>query len=226
MNRTGAPARAHLGRNKVTYPPEWEDRLDRICKLTLRTSLILELFGLDPEVDRERLKEAIDRRYSDMGGDMPPRPRGQPASHQSTNFLESMAERYDAAYLLALHYPHGPGEFAETEFNLGRAVDKLMDTFEQYRVNLYPAVGAFNTRVTFETFCELVKGVRAGGIEVHICKDCGSRHPVNVVRLGNPPCPICHFHKPKFHQLRREFENRRKALALANREVQLRAAHA
>lgn len=226
MNRMGSAAKAQFGRDKVTYQPEWEERLDRICKLTLRTSVILELFGLDPETDRDRLKEAIDRRYLRMGADMPQRPRGQAASYQFSTFLDSMAERYDAAYLLALHYPHGPGEFAETEFNLGRAVDKLMDTFEQYRVNLYPSVGAFNTRVSFDEFCELVKGVRASGIEMHTCRDCGSKYPVSVVRLGTSYCPVCHFHKPKFALLRREFENRRKALNSSVHAEGLRIAHA
>ena len=203
--------------------PEWEERLERVCRLTVRTSLILELCGLDKSA-RHRIKDLIDRCYDDFGSATPSRPRGQAASYGSGNFLETVAERYDAAYLLALHHPHGSGEFSESETSLGRALDKRIETYLQYLTHLYP--GKAMGRVSFETYCEMLKGMRCGGIEVQTCKQCGTRHPVQVTRLGQSVCPVCYLLRPKVSAFRVDLEARIRQLRAERLSGELRSASA
>lgn len=176
-------------RNRVILfeDPTWEERFESLIRLTQRTSLITELTGTD--IRPARLKEHIDRRLAEWGV-TPARPRGVGRSYQSTLFLPSKYERYDAAYLLSLHFGHrGPGEFSETEPSLGRALDKLMESYLRYVADLYP--GGAQPRIIFETYWILVCGIRAGAIEMVTCRDCGARHPVHADHISQPGCPVC-----------------------------------
>ncbi len=176
-------------RNRVILfeDPAWEERFDSLIRLTQRTLLIIELTGTD--IRPGRLKEHIDRRLAECGV-TPARPRGVGRSYQSTLFLPSKYERFDAAYLLALHFgPRGPGEFSETEPSLGRALDKLMESYHRYVADLYP--GGAQPRIIFETYWVLVCGIRAGAIEMVACKECGAKHPVHADHITQPSCPVC-----------------------------------
>lgn len=201
------PPRAKgAGRNRFSIfeDPTWDERLDCLIKLTQRTSLIKELTGTD--IRDARLKEHVDRRLADWNI-APSRPRGVGRSYESTLFLPTKFERYDASYLLSLHFgPRGPGEFSETESNLGRALDKLMETYNRYRGELYP--GGSDPRINFETYWVLVCGIRAGAIEMVTCKDCGGRHPVHADHVNQPTCPVCAVLDLKMKDARSTLERR------------------
>lgn len=204
-------------RNRVFLfeDPTWEDRFDCLIRLTQRTSLIQELTGTD--IRATRLKEQIDRRLLESG-EKPDRPRGLGRSFQSEGFLATKFERFDASYLIALHFgPRGHGEFSESEDNLGRALDKRMEAYGRYKAELYP--GAPEARLSFETYCVLVKGIRAKTIEVHTCKDCGSRHPWHSKQLALPVCPVCAVLDLRMKEARRAMDLRIQRKRASRHEV-------
>jgi transcription elongation factor Elf1 len=195
---------ASKGRFSIFEDPKWDERLDDLIRLTQRTSLIKELTGTNIRV--ARLKEHVDRRLADWNI-APARPRGIGRSYESTLFLPTKYERYDGAYLLSLHFgPRGPGEFSETESSLGRALDKLMETYVRYRGDLYP--GGSEPRINFETYWVLVCGIRANAIEMVTCKDCGARHPVHADHVTQPACPVCAVLDLKMKEARSTLERR------------------
>jgi hypothetical protein len=196
--------------------PTWEDRFDCLIRLTQRTQLIKELTGTD--VRPARLKEQIDRRLAESG-DKAQRPRGLGRRFSSQGFLSTKFERLDAAFLIALHFgSRGPGAFSETETNLGRALDKRLEAYLSYKALIYP--NSAEPKVSFETYCVLISGIRARAIEVHTCADCGSLHPWQADQLGQPNCPVCSIFDLKMAQCRREIEARQLQRRHANANEQ------
>src|SRR5690349_19182924 len=88
----------------------WDDRMDRLVKLTQRTSLIVDLTGTDATPARIK---SYTRQRLQACGIAPNLPRGNPPSYESKAFLRADDDRLEAAYLVALHFgPRGPGEFS------------------------------------------------------------------------------------------------------------------
>lgn len=205
MSSTVASTRARaISRNRTNFEPDWERRLHRMARYTLRTALFVELFGLDPAA-KGRIKEAIDRLYEELGVEMPPRPRGERATYESSNFLDSNPQRLDAAYLVSLHYPHGAGEFSEGEICLGRTLDKLLATYDSYIAVRYRDDHT-SAAVSFETYVQVIKGIKVGGLELHTCSECNTRHVVQAVRLGHAPCPACVTYRLDMKKARDHFD--------------------
>lgn len=200
-------ARASV-RNRVALfeDPAWDDRFDALIRLTQRTNLILDLIGAK-DISARRLKQHIDRRLEEFGL-QPARPRGVGQSYKSTLFLETKFDRFDAAYLLALHFgTRGPGEFSEPEPSLGRALDKMLESYLRYRSDLYPG-NTQAARVEFETYWILLQGIRKGDIELVTCKDCGSRHPVLADSVSAHSCPACGVLDLRMKEARATFDKR------------------
>lgn len=209
----GGRARGAVRTRTVLFEdPTWEDRFDCLIRLTQRTQLIKELTGTD--VRPARLKEQIDRRLAESG-DKAQRPRGLGRRFSSQGFLSTKFERLDAAFLISLHFgSQGPGAFSETETNLGRALDKRLEAYLRYKSLLYP--NSAEPKLSFETYCVLISGIRARAIEVHTCPDCGSLHPWQADQLGQPTCPVCSIFDLKMAQCRREIEARQQQRRRAN----------
>lgn len=205
-------------RNRVVLfeDPAWEDRFDCVIRLTQRTKLIQELTGTD--IRSTRLKEQIDRRLLEWG-EKSERPRGLGRSFESEGFLATKFERFDASYLIALHYgPRGHGEFSESEDSLGRALDKRLEAYNRYKTDLYPG-GLTKERLSFETYCVLIQGIRSKAIEVHTCKDCGSRHPWHSKQLALPVCPVCAVLDLRMKDARRAIDLRIQRKRAARHEI-------
>jgi hypothetical protein len=184
--------------------PTWEDRFDCLIRLTQRTQLIKDLTGTD--IRPAKLKEQIDLRLAESG-EKAMRPRGLGRRFSSRGFVNKKCERLDAAYLIALHFgSKGPGAFSEAETNLGRALDKRLEAYLRYKSLLYP--NGAEPKLSFETYCVLISGIRERAIEVHTCPDCGSLHPRQADLLGEPGCPVCAIFDLKMAQCRREIELR------------------
>jgi hypothetical protein len=183
----------------------WEERFETLIRLTSRTSLIIELTGTD--LTERTIKNLVDKRLGEWG-QTAIRPRGNGRCPTSSTFLPTKVERFDAAYLSALYFGRrGPGEFSEVESNLGRALDRLIEAFLRYRADLYPDA-TIEPRLNFESFCLLIKGIRANEIELRNCPDCGSRHPWHSGLAGHPVCPVCAVLDLRMGAAQREIEAR------------------
>ena len=188
MDKFTGRALVTSGNRKVLFEdPSWDDRFDVLMELTTRTKLIYELTGTN--VHEPRLKEEMNRRLAARGVTVS-RPRGTIKAASSERFLETAAERYEAAYLMALHFgARGAGEHAEVETNYARAVDKRIEVYAKYRSDVAPCGGEH--RITFETYCLLINGIKAGDIEVRHCGTCKTKHPVSRLHIGPAACPAC-----------------------------------
>jgi hypothetical protein len=166
--------------------PVWEELFDSLILLTQRTALIIDLLGTD--MRPQRLKSVIDKRLADLGV-TPHRPRGVGRDYNAKGFISRNADRFDGAYLLALHFgSRGWGESAEVETNFRLALKKRLEVYNKYRGDLYPNT---EPKLSFETYVMLIKGIKAAAIEVHTCPDCGSWHPVSAGLLSAAKCPVC-----------------------------------
>lgn len=183
-------ARVASRRIGVWEDPAWEDRFERLIKVTQRTALILELTGVDAH--RGFIKKIMLRRLNDCGI-VPTLPRGNIGRFDSRAFLRSDADRSDAAFLVALHYgPRGPGEFSEAESDLGRSLDKMLEVYSRYTYDLYPFKSASEPRLTFEHYVLVIQGIQAKAIGMHTCRDCGGAHPYSILHTVRHTCPFCH----------------------------------
>jgi hypothetical protein len=196
----------------VFEDPIWEDRLERLMRFTTRTETIVKLTGTD--VRPQRIKDHVDRLHEEMYGEKPQRPRGVGRSFSSQGFLATKFERFDAAYLCALHFGSRGPEFAEPDSDLGRACDKKLEVYTLY-ASLYPAS---EPRLSFETYDVLIDGVRSRAIELHTCPDCGSRHPWAADAISVPTCSVCAVIDLRMSSARRDIESRQHQ---RRREVQV-----
>lgn len=188
MDKFTGRALVTSGNRKVLFEdPAWDDRFDALMELTTRTKLIYELTGTN--VHEPRLKEEMNRRLAARGITVS-RPRGTIKAAASERFLETAAERYEAAYLIALHFgARGTGEHAEVETNYARAVDKRIEVYAKYRSDAAPCGGEH--RISFETYCLLINGIKTGDIELRHCIVCNTKHPVSRLHIGSAACPAC-----------------------------------
>lgn len=202
MNNEIAMGRALAAKNRLNLfdDPRWEERFEVLIRLTQRTQLIQTLTGTD--VRPQRIKDAVDRRVAEMGGDIA-RPRGVGQSYTAKGFLSKMAEKYDATYLINLHYgANGPGASSQAETNLGAALDKRMEVYLQYRATLYE--NPEDARVSFETYVVLIDGIRNRAVSVHSCKDCSSRFIWTLASNVRPACPVCAIHQQDIETSKRK----------------------
>lgn len=198
-------ARVAPRRIGVWQDPVWEDRFERLIKLTQRTSLIIELTGVDAK--HAFVKSIMLRRLADCGIH-PALPRGMLGSFVVKSFLRSAPARADAAYLVALHYgPRGPGEFTEVDPDLGQALDRLLEVYTRYRADLYP-FGA-EPRLAFEDYYLVIKGLQAKAIAMHHCHDCGASHPFSSLYTVRSTCPFCAELKLDLKDAKDEVQRRR-----------------
>lgn len=184
---SGRAVAAKRTRKLIFTDPAWEDRFDQLILLTQRTALIQEITGTD--LRSQRIKEEIDRRYGEMGEEVN-RPRGVGRDYTSKTFISSKTDKYDAAYLIALHFgSRGAGEYAEAETNLAKACDKRLAVYNKYRSDYYS--WGVEPRISFESYYLMVQGIKERAIEVHQCGDCNSRYPVSASHQGQTTCPVC-----------------------------------
>lgn len=193
MAYTAGMARAVTTKQRLRLfiDQEWEERLDILIKLTHRTQLIRELTCTD--ANNARIKAAINQRHDPAEDDMI-RPRGNPPTISSKSYLARINEKYDAAYLLALHYgANGPGPSAVIHTLPGKALDHMMETYHRYVFDLYGKIAS--AKVTFEEYVLLIRGIQSGEIDVHVCKECSTRYVWPNGSYARLACPVCALHK-------------------------------
>lgn len=196
MMSNGMPlvtGRAVAAKNRLYLfdDPRWEERFEVLIRLTERTQLIQDLTGTDAPA--ERIKSHVNKRMADIGYDVQ-RPRGVGQKYTSKGFLSKTIDKYEASYLLNLHFgSNGPGGASMVETNLGTALDKRMDTYLRYRVDLYE--NPEDARISFETYITLLDAVKNHALPVHICKECSSRYVWPTGTAANHSCPICAIHQ-------------------------------
>ena len=184
--------------------PRWEDRFDVLIRLTQRTQLIKDLTGID--MRPQRIKSAIDKRLVELGVEIQ-RPRGSGQTHTAKGFLHKMREKYDAAYLLALHFgANGAGTLASMEINLGNALDKRMETYLRYVADLYENID--DAAISFETYIVLINGVTSHEVPIHTCRSCTSTYVWPSGSYVRPSCPICSAHQHDVASSRHKLEQR------------------
>lgn len=167
---------------------------------TARTSTLLDMLGLDKTAS-QIVKAAVNKAQ----GDRPSRPRGHPPQHHGRSFMKSMAERYDAALLIALHYPNGVNAGSDAETDIYLALERRLRIYSLYARTQYPhSEPAFS----FDGYIELIKGIRIGGIEVRTCRSCHSAHPIQPSKMGPPVCPVCWLLKVDVSAARSHFDER------------------
>lgn len=189
MSKFVGIAKGASGSRKALFEdPRWDERFDVLITLTTRTRLLIELLGTD--VSEQRIREEMDRRLLGHRGGKVVRPRGASQSASSLSFLDTVAQRFDAAYLIGLYFgQRGLGEFRDSATNHARHVDKLIYVYSKYRAD--SAYRGETTQISFEVFCLLIEGVRRGTIEIHNCGVCSTAHPFPVRRQGLAHCPAC-----------------------------------
>ncbi len=199
MVGTASTSHARVG---LFDDPRWEDRFDILIRLTQRTQLIKQLTGSDMRL--QRIKSAINKRLKLMGVEIH-RPRGGGQTPTAKGFLSKAVDRYDAAYLLGLHYgANGPGTLAAFETNLGAALDKRIETYLRYRSDMYDRPE--DARISFETYCVLVDGLSQRLVSVHQCRECSSSYPWPSAALSRHSCPICMVHQTDMKSAKQEIE--------------------
>lgn len=194
-------------RNAYFADSTWEDRVEKLIKLTQRTSMIIELTGTD--ATPSRVKSYVRERL-EACGIVPNLPRGIRPGYDSKVLLKTEDDRIDAAYLVALHYgPRGPGEFSEVEADLGHALDKRLEVYGRYCADLYPLKSRQRApRLGFEDYVVLIQGIQAKAIAIHTCRDCKGSHPYLTLQTLIPACPFCNRLKLDMVKARTEVEQR------------------
>lgn len=184
--------------------PRWEDRFDVLIRLTQRTQLIKDLTGID--MRPQRIKAAIDKRLAEMGVEVQ-RPRGSGQTYTAKGFLHKMVEKYDAAYLLGLHFgANGPGSLANFDTNLGAALDKRMETYLRYCADMYERQE--DACISFETYIVLIEGIKNHEVPIHTCKDCSTSYVWPVGSYVRHSCPVCAVHQHDVKVARQKLEDR------------------
>ncbi|MDO9134074.1 hypothetical protein [Hydrogenophaga sp.] len=201
-----SPAIGTTGNRRALFDdPLWDERFEVLITLTTRTRLIRELMGTD--VSEQRIKEEMDRRLLGREGGKVMRPRGAGQSPASKAFLESGAERFDAAYLVGLHFGgRGNGEYSEAETNYARNVDKLIHVYSKYRADAPPSGDTH--RISFEVYHLLINGIKSGDIDMKTCSVCNTKHPVPRRHEGLAQCPACATQDLGVSQVKREMDAR------------------
>lgn len=200
MVGTASTSHARVG---LFDDPRWEDRFDILIRLTQRTQLIKQLTGSDMRL--QRIKAAINKRLTLMGVEIH-RPRGGGQTPIAKGFLAKVADRYDAAYLLGLHFgANGSGSLAAFETNLGSSLDKRIETYLRYRSDLYDRPE--DARISFETYCVLVDGISQRFVTVHTCKECSSSYPWPSAALSRHSCPMCMVHQTDIKASKQKIES-------------------
>lgn len=183
---TGA-AQAATNRLNLFEDQRWEEVFNELLKLTSRTQLIIDLMGTD--VRPKRIKNAVERRLAEAD-DKIKRPRGVGQTCFARAFLGKVAERYDAAYLLALHFGiSGPGRAGAEESIRLLAVTKRIQIYNRYRHDLYD--NPEDARVSFETYLVLLDGIKVGEVIPTNCRECGAIFPHLPSKNTMLSCPVC-----------------------------------
>lgn len=224
MMMAGRALEAASRRPVLFEDPGWDERFETLIRLTNRTSLIMELTGTN--IKESRLKHSVDARLAEMGNEIN-RPRGAAQTYSSKSFLGTKFERYDATYLLALHFgASATDEMSKADTNLARALDHAIEVYSKYQRDCYP--GGQSARLSFETYMLLIRGIKEHAIDVRACGECGARHPVAMHHLGVETCPVCAVQDLKLRICRTEISERieqrrsqrRAALGIETRGVQ------
>lgn len=217
MINTAGRALASSGHKRVLFEDQISDeRFEALIELTSRTKLIVKLLGTD--VSEQRIKEEMDRRLGQYGIKVK-RPRGLGQTTTAKTFLDSAAERFEASYLMALHFgSRGIGEYAVVETNFGKALDKMIEVYNKYRRTV-PPVGD-SQRITFETYALLVEGLQSREIEVKQCGSCNTKHPVVKQHQGPAHCPACATQDLRMDEARAEVQARIAAHRQSHNQVQ------
>lgn len=182
----GAALRADGTQKAIFGDHEWESVFDELIRVVTRTSLVLEITGSD--LTPKRAQEVIRRRYMDLTGTEPERPRGLAQKCTSANFLKTNREKYDAAYLMSLHFAGSTKkEYQHEELNHLRATSHMLEVYRQYRNTCY---AGRDPRLSFESYYILLKGIHAREVDMRDCRECGSGYPLPHGQLGEK-CPVC-----------------------------------
>lgn len=193
---------AATGRLYLFEDPAWEERFEVLMRLTQRTELIQALTGTDASPDR--IKAAINKRMADMGADVQ-RPRGVGQRYTAKGFLAKMIDKYDAAYLLNLHFgANGPSSCTLVETNLGAALDKRIETYLRYRSDLYE--NPEDARLSFETYVVMLDGIRNQAVPIHTCRDCNTKYAWPSGGYSTHSCPVCAIHQHDAAESKRKIE--------------------
>jgi len=146
----------------------------------------------------------MNKRLTLMGAEIH-RPRGDGQTATAKGFLPTLLHRYDASYLLGLHYgANGPGSLAAFETNLGDSLDKRIVTYLRYRNDLFDTPE--NARISFETYNVLVDGIDQRLVSVHTCKQCSSMYPWPAALLSRRSCPVCEVHQTNTKAAKQEVD--------------------
>ncbi|MFC6281208.1 hypothetical protein [Polaromonas aquatica] len=184
-------ATASKSRINLFDDPRWEDRFDVLIRLTQRTQLIKDLTGTD--LRPQRIKAAIDKRLEEMGVEIQ-RPRGSGQTYTAKGFLYKMSDKYEAAYLLGLHFgANGPGSQAAFDTSLGNALDKRMETYLRYCSDMHERTE--DASISFETYIVLIEGIKNHEVPIHTCKDCSTTYCWPVGSYVRHSCPVCAVHQ-------------------------------
>jgi len=192
MNANTITGKALATKNRLYLfdDPRWEERFEVLIRLTQRTQLIQELTGTD--ATGERIKSYIDKRMADIGGEIQ-RPRGVGQRYTSKGFLSKTIEKYEASYLLNLHFGAlGPGPSAAVETNLGAALDRRMAVYLRYRADMYDRDE--EPRISFETYITMLDAIKNHAMPIHNCKNCSSRYLWTTGTAAHYSCPVCSIH--------------------------------
>lgn len=178
----------------VFEDPEWDALFDALIRLTQRTSLIIELTGttLAPKT----LKGIIDRKYK-ATGDKPNRPRGVGKDKSCNSLLQTVNDRFDASYLVSLHFGVVRDGQIETETNFLKALQKRIEIYKLYCSDRYQGS---EPRLTFEYYISIVRGIKERYITAAHCSTCGTQHVFNATALDTPKCPVCSLMKLNMSQ--------------------------
>jgi hypothetical protein len=216
--QTGGALTFNRVRSAFFSDAAWEDRFEQLIKYTQRTRLIFELTGSDALP--ARMKAYVRQRLKECGI-TPILPRGNPPSYESRTLLRLDDDRFDAAYLVALHYgARGPGEFSEVETDLGQALDKRLEVYGRYRSDLYPFDDRKNTpRLGFEDYIVLIRAIEAKVVHMRTCPECRGSHPFNALHTLRPVCPFCGRMKLEIGQARTVLEQRSRERKVAQKSV-------
>lgn len=180
----------------------WEERFDILIRLSQRTGLIMEMTGIN--IRPQRLKAAVAKRLIEMGVKVN-RPRGIGKTYNAKGFLPKMRDKYDAAYLLGLHFgANGPGSSAIVETNLGAALDKRLEVYLRYVSDLYERQE--DACVCFETYIVLIEGIKKNEVPMHTCKQCSSFYVWPVGSYMHHSCPVCAVHQHDVNSSREKLE--------------------
>lgn len=187
----GQSASSTSSRMSLFDDPRWDERFDILIRYTQRTELIQQLTGI--QWHSQKLKAEMNKRLEAMGVSIR-RPRGGGTSTKAKTVLSHVPGRYDAAYLIGLHFgANGPGTKATFEATLGGALDRRLEAYSRYRNDLYG--NDSEPRIKFAEYIALIDAIKSGYVSVHHCHECYAVYPWSSELMGHHSCPLCAHHR-------------------------------